>query len=59
MLGGDTRQCKDYRRVARSSSTPCETQQQSKANGRVSTEDEQDPTLSFPRQLANAERPGG
>ena len=24
--------------------------------GRVSTEDEQDPTLSFPRQLANAER---
>ena len=23
--------------------------------GRVSTEDEQDPTLSFPRQLANAE----
>ena len=24
--------------------------------GRVSTEDEQDPTLSFPRQLTNAER---
>jgi hypothetical protein len=24
--------------------------------GRVSTEDEQDPTLSFPRQLANSER---
>ena len=24
--------------------------------GRVSTEDEQDPTLSFPRQLQNAER---
>ena len=24
--------------------------------GRVSTEDEQDPTLSFPHQLANAER---
>jgi site-specific DNA recombinase len=27
--------------------------------GRVSTEDEQDPTLSFPRQLANAERQVG